>query len=141
MCSLDTLYSWQFFSILENKIAIENPSEDAEFVNQKIAEYTGLIKAGAVVLNLPLQGITSVIMRKFGIFACSLNLPLVMLGCAVVFNSVTDMNALLASRSVYNCFYLLNFGFVSPLRSCSISCVCLASFGSANCDSDICRHA
>eukprot|EP01052_Picozoa_sp_SAG31_P039435 SAG31_NODE_5471_length_2519_cov_2.215702_1_plen_357_part_10 len=113
MCSLDTLYNWQFFAILESKISEANPGAEDEFVNQQIAEYTGLIKAGAVVLNIPMQGITSKIMHKFGIFACSLNLPLVMLGCAVIFHTVTDLHILLASRSVYDCFYLLNFGFVS----------------------------
>eukprot|EP01051_Picozoa_sp_SAG22_P002513 SAG22_NODE_113_length_19407_cov_214.925161_6_plen_669_part_00 len=111
MCSLDTLYNWQFFSILETKLAVDNPDEDMEFVNQKIAEYIGLIRAGAVVLNLPLQKLTSMIMQKYGIFACSLNLPIVMLGSAVIFNTVSNMQWLLVSRSVYNCFYLLNFGF------------------------------
>lgn len=115
MFMLDTLYNWQFFSILENKIAVQNPDvpEDEldEIINQQIAEYTGLISAGSVVLNLPLQKVTSTIMQKYGIFACSLNLPIVMVGFAVMINTVTDLNTLLATRAVYMCFYLLNFGF------------------------------
>ena len=72
-------------------------------------------RAASVVLVVCLQGVTTWIMTKKGLFFCALNLPLVTAGCAVVFQTSRQLVQLVAAMACLKAFTQLNFGFTRTL--------------------------
>eukprot|EP01046_Picozoa_sp_COSAG06_P035718 COSAG06_NODE_3867_length_4816_cov_89.476574_2_plen_1146_part_01 len=120
---LDTLYNWQFLELMQAKLIQESDEKDLGYtstdINNKIAQYLGIISAGCVLLIILLQGVTGFISAKYGTFVTCLNLPIAVACMAITFNRSAEaeagINQLSVARAVVMAFTQLSFGFTRML--------------------------